>query len=323
MICVPATSHRYPLHCEAQLRRVFAQTMPAVAYTNGRYGPIAEAAISIDDRGFQFADSIYEVAAFLNGRFLDWGKHLWRLRRSLAALHIKGVPSDAALSAIAHRLIARSRAHDGLLYIQISRGVARRDHPFPAASRPTLVMTARRFGFAQRIIQQRTGIAVITLPDQRWARCDIKSTGLLPAVLAKQEAAQAHAFEAMFHLPDGTVTEGGSTNMYMVDKAGTIFTHPISAQILPGIARDTLLAIARTNQLRVEERAFTIDEARAAPELFLTSTTAPILPITRLDDAAVGTGKPGPVTARLAALLWDEVEQQTGWRADAAPFSAF
>jgi len=296
--------------------------MPAVAYTNGRYGPIADAAVSIDDRGFQFADSIYEVVAFLNGRFLDWGKHLWRLRRSLAALHIQGVPTDAALSAIARRLVTQSRADDGLLYIQISRGVAKRDHPFPANTRPTLVMTARRFDFTQRIGQQKTGIAVITLPDQRWARCDIKTTGLLPAVLAKQEAKQANAFEAMFHLPDGTVTEGGSTNMFMVDSSGTIVTHPISTRILPGIARDTLLAIARANQIRVEERAFSLQEARAAPELFLSSTTAPMLPISRLDAAPVGTGKPGPVAALLAELLWEEVHRQTGWAAHHAALSA-
>ncbi|MBS3961165.1 MAG: aminotransferase class IV [Sandarakinorhabdus sp.] len=288
--------------------------MPAVAYTNGRYGPIAEAAVSIDDRGFQFADSVYEVVAFLNWRFLDWDKHLWRLRRNLAALHMQDVPSDEVLSAIALRLVGKCRASDGLLYIQISRGVARRDHPFPANVRPTLVMTARRFDFVQRIGQQKSGIAVITLPDQRWARCDIKTTGLLPAVLARQEARQAGAFEAVFHLPDGTVTEGGATNIYMVDKAGTVITHPVSARILPGVARDTLLAIARANRIGVEERAFTLEEARAAPELFLTSTTAPLLPITRLDDAAVDGGKPGPVTARLAELLWNEVQRQTGWR---------
>jgi D-alanine transaminase len=289
--------------------------MPAVAYTNGRYGPVVEAAVSVEDRGFQFADSIYEVVAFLNGRFLDWDKHLWRLKRSLAALHITGVPADGPLTAIAHRLVRESRAADGLLYIQVSRGAARRDHPFPAGVAPTLVMTARRFDFTQRIGQQKTGIAVITLPDQRWARSDIKTTNLLAAVLAKQEAKKAHAFEAMFHLPDGTVTEGGSTNIYLVDGDGTIITHPLSARILPGIARDTLLVLARENQIRVEERAFTLAEARAAPELFLTSTTAPILPITRLDATPVGTGAVGPVATRLAALVWGEIARQTGWNA--------
>jgi D-alanine transaminase len=289
--------------------------MPAVAYWNGRYGPVAEAAVSIEDRGFQFADSIYEVVAFLNGRFLDWDKHRWRLRRGLAALQIDGVIADAPLGRIARRLVAQSRAADGLLYVQVSRGAARRDHAFPAGLPPTLVMTARRFDFRQRIAQQQTGVALLSLPDQRWARCDLKTTGLLPAVLAKEEAKRAGAFEALFHREDGDVTEGGSTNLYMVDAAGTIVTHPLSARILPGIARDTLLALARDAQLRVEERAFTLAEARAASELFLTSTTAPILPVTTLDGAPVGTGAPGPVAARLAALVWAEIERQTGWKA--------
>lgn len=286
--------------------------MPAVAYVNGRYGPIAEAGVSVEDRGFQFADSLYEVVAFLNGRFLDWDKHLWRLRRGLAALFIEGAPGDAALLQIARRLIAMSRYADGLLYIQVSRGAAKRDHPFPAGIAPTLVLTVRRFDFAQRIPQLAKGVSAISLPDQRWARCDLKTTGLLPAVLAKQEAKAAGAFEALF-VKDGEVTEGGSTNMYMVDGAGRIVTHPVSARILPGIARDTLLDLARAAQMEVVERPFTLEEARAAPELFLTSTTAPILPIVTLDGEAVGAGTPGPVARRLGEMVWDEVRQQTGW----------
>lgn len=287
--------------------------MPAVAYVNGRYGPIINAGVSVEDRGFQFADSLYEVVAFLNGRFLDWDKHLWRLRRGLAALFIDGVPGDAALQQIARRLIAMSRYPDGLLYIQVSRGAAKRDHGFPAGIPPTLVLTVRRFDFAQRIPQLAKGVSAISLPDQRWARCDLKTTGLLPAVLAKQEAKAAGAFEALF-VKDGEVTEGGSTNMYMVDGAGRIITHPVSARILPGIARDTLLNLARAAQMEVVERAFTLEEARAAPELFLSSTTAPILPIVRLDDAPVGAGTPGPVSLRLGDMVWGEVRQQTGWR---------
>jgi D-alanine transaminase len=287
--------------------------MPAVAYVNGRYGPIAEAGVSVEDRGFQFADSLYEVVAFLNGRFLDWDKHIWRLRRGLAALFIEGVPGDAALDQIARRLVTLSRFPDGLLYIQVSRGAAKRDHPFPAGIAPTLVLTVRRFDFAQRIPQLDTGVSAISLPDQRWARCDLKTTGLLPAVLAKQEAKAAGAFEALF-VKDGEVTEGGSTNMYMVDAGGRIVTHPISARILPGIARDSLLALARAAQMEVVERPFTLEEARAAPELFLTSTTAPILPIVSLDGAPVGSGKPGPVSRRLGSILWDEVRRQTGWK---------
>lgn len=286
--------------------------MPAVAYVNGRYGPIENAGVSVEDRGFQFADSLYEVVAFLNGRFLDWDKHLWRLRRGLAALFIEGAPGDAALLQIARRLIAMSRYADGLLYIQVSRGAAKRDHPFPAGIAPTLVLTVRRFDFAQRIPQLAKGVSAISLPDQRWARCDLKTTGLLPAVLAKQEAKAAGAFEALF-VKDGEVTEGGSTNMYIVDGAGRIVTHPVSARILPGIARDTLLDLARAAQMEVVERPFTLEEARAAPELFLTSTTAPILPIVMLDGEAVGTGTPGPVARRLGEMVWDEVRQQTGW----------
>jgi D-alanine transaminase len=287
--------------------------MPAVAYVNGRYGPIENAGVSVEDRGFQFADSLYEVVAFLNGRFLDWDKHLWRLRRGLASLFIEGVPGDAALLQIARRLVTLSRHSDGLLYIQVSRGAAKRDHGFPAGIAPTLVLTARRFDFAQRLPQLEKGVSAISLPDQRWARCDLKTTGLLPAVLAKQEAKAAGAFEALF-VRDGEVTEGGSTNMYMVDEAGRIITHPVSARILPGIARDTLLDLARAAQIEVVERPFTLQEARAAPELFLTSTTAPILPIVKLDDAPVGSAKPGPISRRLGEMVWAEVQHQTGWR---------
>jgi D-alanine transaminase len=287
--------------------------MPALAYAHGRYLPVADAAVSVEDRGFQFADSIYEVVAFLNGRLLDWDKHLWRLRRGLAALHIEGLASDRAVTAIARRLVGRSRYEDGLLYIQVSRGAGKRDHGFPAGTEPTLVMTARRFNFHQRLPQLQQGVAAISLPDQRWDRCDLKTTGLLPAVLAKQEAKAAGAFEAIF-VKDGHVTEGGSTNIYLVDTTGAIVTHPISARILPGIARDTLLGLAREAQMTVVERPFTLEEARAASELFLTSTTAPILPITKLDGTAIGGGNPGPVSTRLGALVWAEVRRQTGWQ---------
>ena len=288
--------------------------MPARAYVNGRYLALADAAVHVEDRGLQFADSLYEVAAVMNGRLFDWGQHLCRLRRGAAALFIEGLPTEAVLGAIARRLVKTSRLSQALLYIQVTRGASKRDHPFPNAVRPTLILTIREFDFAQRVGQQHGGIAVISLPDQRWARCDLKTTGLLPAVLAKQEAKAAGAFEAMFVAADGTVTEGGSTNLYMVDTAGTVITHPLSARILPGIARETLLRLARTHQMPVQERPFSLADARTASELFLTSTTAPILPIVRLDGKAIATGKPGPIAARLAALTWDEVHRQTGWR---------
>lgn len=289
--------------------------MPAFAYVNGRYSPIDAAHVSIDDRGFQFADSIYEVVAFLNRRLLDWDKHVWRLRRNAAALFIDGLPGDAALARIAARLIMLSRYDDGLLYVQATRGTARRDHGFPAQIRPTLVMTARRFDFRQRVLQQQAGVNTLSLPDQRWARCDIKTTALLPAVLAKEEARRTGAFEAIFHLPDDRITEGASTNIWMVDDAGRLVTHPLSAHILPGIARDTLMDLARANGMEVLEQGFTRAEAKAGRELFLTSTSAPILPVVRLDGEPIGDGIPGPVVARLARLTWAEIERQTGWKA--------
>lgn len=288
--------------------------MPAIAYVNGRYSAVAEAAVSIDDRGFQFADSIYEVVACLNGRLFDWDKHLWRLRRNASALFLEGLPSDAVLGQIAAQLIRRARFSDGLIYIQFTRGVARRDHGFPAHAAPTLVMTARRFDFRQRLPQQQAGVAAISLPDQRWKRCDIKTTGLLPAVLAKEEARRAGAFEAVFVTGDESVTEGSSTNIWIVSD-GAIVTHPLSAAILPGIARDTLIDLAGKAGIPVREHIFTLREARAAPEMFLTSTTAPLLPIVRLDGHAIGDGRPGPVVARLAVAMWREVGRQTGWRA--------
>ncbi|MFQ3595399.1 MAG: aminotransferase class IV [Sphingomonadaceae bacterium] len=289
--------------------------MAAQAYVNGRYSPLAEAGVAVEDRGFQFADSVYEVVAVLNGRFFDWPQHLWRLRRNLAALQISGAPAEAALDHIARTLLRRARVTDGLLYVQVSRGVARREHGFPATARPTLVMTARRFDFRQRLAQQAQGVAAISRPDQRWLRCDLKTTNLLGAVLAKEEARREGAFEALFHLPDGTVTEGGSTNIWMVDAAGALVTHPLSSRILPGIMRETALRLARGNGLDVAERPFSLEEARAARELLLTSTTAPVLPIVQLDAQPIGSGRPGEVAGRLARLLWDEIERQTGWRA--------
>jgi D-alanine transaminase len=288
--------------------------MPSLAYVDGRYGPVSRARVAAEDRGLQFGDAVYEVVAMFGGVPLDWEQHLRRLRRGLAALFIEGVPGDAALARISGTLWRRSRLSDGLLYIQATRGEARRDHPFPKRTRPTLILTARPFDFRQRIAQQQQGVATIALPDQRWLRSDLKTTNLLGAVLAKQEAREAGAFEAIFHLPDGTVTEGGSTNVWMVDASGALVTHPLSNRLLGGIMRETTMRLARDAQMPVTERAFTLAEARAAPELFLTSTTAPVVPIVSLDGAAVGTGAVGPVATRLAGLLWAEVTRQTGWR---------
>ncbi len=285
--------------------------MPRLAYVNGRYAPLAHAAVPVEDRGLQFSDSVYEVACVLNGHLFDWDKHLWRLRRGLAALFIDGVMADAALTQVARRLIALNGLADALLYIQATRGTAPRNHMFPANASPNLVLTVRRFNAAARARDQHRGVSCITLPDQRWARRDIKSTSLLPNVLAKEEARRAGAAEALMVDADGFVTEGASTNAWMV-RGGALVTRPLSADILPGVMRDTLIALVRADGLAVEERAFTPAEALAADELFVTSTSMPVVPVVRLDGAGVGGGAPGPVAARCAALTWAEIERQTG-----------
>lgn len=288
--------------------------MSRLAYVNGRLVPLADATIHIEDRGFQFADGVYEVAATLNGRLLDWPQHVARLGRSLRELSVAAPMSDAALSIVAQRVLGANRIRDGLLYVQVTRGAARRDHPFPAKAVPTLVMTARPFDFRVRVAQQKTGISVITQPESRWQRRDIKSIALLPNVLAKQTAREAKAFEALFVNPDDTVSEGSSTNAWIVRKDGTIVTHPATESILHGVMRGTLLALAREHQIRIEETPFTVADALGAAEAFITSTSAPCLPIVSIDGNRIGDGKPGPVTARLAEALWAEVERQTGWR---------
>ncbi len=286
--------------------------MPQLAYVDGRIVPLSHASVSVEDRGLQFADSLYEVCSIFNGQLLDWPLHIARLRRGLAALFIDFPMSDAALGLVARRLIAANGHHEAILYIQVTRGHAKRDHPFPKAARATLIMTVRRFDFAQRRGQQQTGISVITLPDLRWRRVDLKTTGLLPNVLAKQDARAEGAFEAWFVSEAGIVHEGSSTNAWIV-KNGTIITHPLSEHILPGIARHSLIALARADGLTVEERPFSLAEALEADEALLTSTTAPLLPVVRIDGHPVGSGTPGPVADRLAKLVSGEIARQTGW----------
>ena len=218
--------------------------------------PAARASVHVEDRGLQFADALYEVAAVINGRLLDWPQHLIRLRRDCAALFIDFPMSDAALTLQARRLIAANGHADAMIYLQISRGAARRDHGFPADAQASLIMTVRRFDFAQRVAQQRKGVAVITVNDMRWRRVDLKTTGLLANVMAKQDARAAGAFEAWLVGPDDVVREGSSTNAWIV-KDGTLITHPLSESILPGIARAALLRLApmRGSPLRSDHSA--------------------------------------------------------------------
>lgn len=288
--------------------------MPRLAYVDGQIVPLSGAAVSVEDRGMQFADAVYEVCAVLGGRLLDWPQHCVRLRRNLAELAIAAPITDAALGLVARRLLAANRAGEALLYIQVTRGTARRDHGFPDAPSPALVMTVRPFDFAQRIGQQARGVAVVSIADQRWGRCDLKTTGLLANVLAKQEARAAGAFEAWLVERDGTVTEGASTNAWIVAD-GVVVTHPLTPRILPGVMRAAVIEAADAAGIAVAERAFTLAAARAAHEAFITSTTVPVLPVVRIDGAAVGSGLPGRVTGVLATAIWARIADQTGWRA--------
>ena len=281
--------------------------MSRVAYVNGRFAPHAQASVHVEDRGFQFADGVYEVWAVLDGRLADPAGHFERLERSLEELRIERPMTRAALLSVLRETVRRNGVRNGLVYLQVTRGTAPRDHPFPpAGTPPTVVVTARSVPLEALDARAASGVAVITVPETRWSRCDIKTVGLLPNVLAKQAAREAGAFEAWFVDELGFVTEGGSTNAWIVDADGVLRTRDTNANILRGVTRKTLIDLAREKGLEVAERPFTVDEAKAAREAFLTSASAFVTPIVRIDGAAVGEGRPGPVTQRLRALYLEQ-----------------
>jgi D-alanine transaminase len=272
--------------------------MSRVAYVNGQYLPFHAAGVHVEDRGFQFADGVYEVVYLHHGRLIDEAGHLDRLERSLRELAIAEPMSRRALRVVMHEIIRRNVISSGILYIQVTRGVARRDHPFPEGVAPGIVMTVRRIKPTSPATLA-AGVAVISTPDIRWKRCDIKSVSLLPNVLSKQAAKQAGAYEAWMVDEKGFVTEGSSTNAWIVTQAGELITREVSSSILNGITRITLIELARKAGIAVVERPFTLAEAVAAKEAFLSSTTSYALPVTSIDGHAVGDGKPGPLTLLL------------------------
>lgn len=279
--------------------------MSRVAYVNGRYLPHGAALVHVEDRGFQFADGIYEVFAVAGGRLVDCAQHLNRLHRSLAALFIPPPMAPGALLTVMEQLLRRNRIGDGMLYLQITRGTARRDHAFPAAARPSLVMTARALHPERNSRLAAAGVKVITLPDLRWARCDIKSIALLPNVLAKQAAREAGAYEAWLVDRDGYVTEGSSSNAWIVDHQGDLVTRAVSNAILEGVTRQAVVSLVARRGIALRERKFSVAEAQAASEAFITSSTAFVLPVVQIDQVAIGTGRPGPVVGQLARLYRD------------------
>lgn len=288
--------------------------MSRVAYVNGQYVPHREAAVHVEDRGYQFADGVYEVIAVSRGALIDEEGHMIRLERSLDELRIARPMGRPALAHIMREVVRRNRVVDGIIYIQMTRGVAPRDHAFPAAAETAVVMTAKRTKAASPTLM-RDGAKVITIPDIRWERCDIKTVALLPNCLGKQQAREAGALEAwQVDERDGMVTEGTSTNAWIVTADGEVVTRKADNAILNGITRIAVLQIIAQQQgLKFVERPFTVEEAKNAREAFITSTTAFVTPIVRIDDATVGDGKPGPVARGLReAYLVHMAEQGMG-----------
>jgi D-alanine transaminase len=283
--------------------------MSRIAYVNGRYLPFRDAKVHVEDRGYQFADAAYEVCEVREGRLIDERRHMARLARSLDELRIRMPMSLAALGVVLREVVARNRIGYGVAYVQVGRGVARRDPAFPRPDvAPSLVVTARPLNMARNEALAAKGIAVVSLPDNRWRRVDIKTVGLLPNVLARQAAIDRGARDAWFVDEKGAVTEGASTNAWIVTRAGSVVTRPADHAILRGITRTVLLEVAKAQGLPVEERAFTLAEAYAAREAFATAATQIVLPVVSIDGRAIGDGKPGPVATALRRAFHDYAE---------------
>lgn len=273
--------------------------MPRIAYVNGRYLPIADAFVSIEDRGYQFADGIYEVFMVVDGKVWDEPGHLTRLKRSLRELRIETPLGDGALRAVIREILKRNRLQSALVYLQATRGVAPRNHAFPKpAVAPSLVITAKRWDLEKANAIAAKGVRLVSQPDIRWGRVDIKTVGLLPNCLAKQAAAESGAQEALL-IRDGYVTEGASTNAWIIDDKGELITRPLGNDILGGITRQTVMACAEKLQMRVVERPFTLDEVKKAREAFITAATLFVTPAISIDGHKIGAGAPGPLARRL------------------------
>ncbi|MEO1200737.1 MAG: D-amino-acid transaminase [Pseudomonadota bacterium] len=274
--------------------------MSRIAYVNGDFVPLEDAKVSVLDRGFLFADGIYEVTAVVDGIYFDMGGHLDRLERSCREINLDLPLSRAEIEQLHVDLAERNGLTEGIIYLQVTRGTGERDFPFPEAAKPSLVMFTQDKNLKQNPAAE-TGVTVISVDDLRWKRRDIKSVALLAQVLAKQAAAEKGAAEAWM-VEDGYVTEGGSSTSFIVSKDGTLVTRPLSNAVLPGITRQSVLALVEETGIAFEERLFTLDEAYAAQEAFLTSASTFVLPIIEIDGRKIGDGVPGPVAKRLRTL---------------------
>ncbi|MDE2463069.1 MAG: D-amino-acid transaminase [Alphaproteobacteria bacterium] len=275
------------------------------AYVNGQYVPHALARIHVEDRGLQFADSVYEVCAIVDGLMMDEEEHLDRLERSLRELAIPMPMGRAPLKLVLREMVRRNALRHGLIYLQVTRGTARRDHAAPSDLRPSLILTARPVDPVLLERRRQLGVKAISHPDERWARCDIKSTALLPNTLAKTAARRQGAFEAILVDGDGYVTEGASTNVWIVTKDGEIVTRNLSHNILPGVTRRVILEAAAEAQMRISERKFTLEEAKSAREIFLTAATLGATSVVELDGRPIGNQRPGQISQRIQTLYAD------------------
>lgn len=284
--------------------------MSRIAYVNGRYLPHAAAGVHIEDRGYQFADGVYEVCEVARGFIVDMTRHLDRLGRSLKELQIGWPVERSALELILREVVRRNRITNGLVYLQVTRGVAKRDHFFPSADvKPALVVTAKRGDPVAAAKKAESGIKVITVPENRWERVDIKTVGLLPNVLARQQAKEAGAQEAWFVDPDGTVKEGAATNVWIVTKDGTLVTRPAEFGILRGVTRTTVMDVAAKSGLKVEERGFSVEEAKGAREAFITAATMVVMPVVAIDGQPVANGHPGSTALALREAFFGVAEK--------------
>ena len=284
--------------------------MSRIAYVNGRYVPHGRAQVHIEDRGYQFADGVYEVCEIWRGHLVDETRHLDRLERSLREISIRMPMRRSALRLVLREVVRRNRVSDGLVYMQVTRGVARRDHAFPSPETPpALVVTAKSISRVNgdRIAEQ--GVGVITVPENRWGRVDIKTIGLLPNALAKQQAKKAGAREAWFVDSRGYVTEGSSTTAWIVADDGSLVTRPNGTEILPGVTRLTAQDVARAAGLSIVERPFSVAEAKSAREAFITAASTVVMPVVRIDGEAVADGRPGPIATSLRAAFHRHAEK--------------
>lgn len=284
--------------------------MPRIAYVNGRYVPHSEARVHVEDRGYQFADGVYEVCEVRHGLIVDLTRHLDRLDRSLGELRIAAPMSRAALVHVIREVARRNRVRNGLFYLQVTRGVSRRDHVFPTpAVKPSIVVTAKSTDPGVIEAKNEKGIRAITLADNRWDRVDIKTVGLLPNALARQKAKEEGAQEAIFVDADGMVTEGAATNVWIVDRDGLLVTRPAEHGILRGITRTTLMDVAEAIGVVIRERAFSRDEMLEAREVFITAATSICFPVVEIDGRVIGNGHPGETAERIRSHFFDVAEK--------------